>query len=160
MSNEYQSKLDQIEREESNESEFEKGNLVYNSRMRELIKNVATVEDFGNLRISPAGELALQNSLRFILVMFTYELLEILRLNKKKTITTDSVNDALSNLLGKADSFALTMNGLEDLMKNLQSHSNESAITKAMDFVNLLDRYDSEPIEDDEEFVEEEVDKR
>ncbi|MEC0089883.1 hypothetical protein [Paenibacillus macquariensis] len=118
---------------------YEQGNLLYESRMRELIKNVAEHEGFGNIRIGNKGGIALQNALRFITVMFTYELLDILTLQKKITVSGKSVNDTLTKLLGRTDSFNVTIHELESLIANLQHKSNDTSITKAMDFVNIID---------------------
>lgn len=126
-------------KEQESENEINYGNLLYDSRMKDLIKNIAEHEGFGRIRIGNKGAVALQNALRFITVMFTYELLDSLTEQKKITVSGKSVNDTLTRLLGRTDAFTVTINELEDLIARLQNKSNETSITKAMDFVNLVD---------------------
>ena len=92
---------------------YEQGNLLYDSRMKELIRNIAEHEGFGKIRIGSKGALALQNALRFITVMFTYELLDSLTEQKKITVGVKSVNDTLTKLLARTDSFTVTINELD-----------------------------------------------
>ncbi|WP_150270790.1 hypothetical protein [Paenibacillus tepidiphilus] len=145
---------------------YEQGNLLYDSRMKELIKNIAEHEGFGKIRIGPKGALALQNALRFITVMFAYELLDSLTEQRKITVGVKSVNDTLTKLLARTDSFTVTINELEELISKLQNKSNDTAITKAMDFVNLIDSVhntevlQSEDNEEDEDVTEEEISEK
>ncbi len=134
---------------------------MYESRMKELIRNVAEHDGFGEVRIGKKGTTALQNALRFITVMFAYELVDSLRSQKMITVRAKSVNDALTKLVGRADSFSVTIEELEGLISKLQLKSNNTSITKAMDFVNLIDaHYNAESlIVDDSEDIESNVDE-
>lgn len=147
--------------DDSLNQEIEHGNLMYESRMKELIRNVAEHDGFGEVRIGKKGTTALQNALRFITVMFAYELVDSLRSQKMITVRAKSVNDALTKLVGRADSFSVTIEELEGLISKLQLKSNNTSITKAMDFVNLIDaHYNAESlIVDDSEDIESNVDE-
>lgn len=118
--------------------------LFVEKRLKNLIKAVADHDKFEDIRFGKTGLKTLQESFRFISVMLTYEMIESLKKKQRKTISPGVVNEALASMLGKSDSLGIAVNELEKLIGKLESLNDSTSITKAMDYVNVVERLASE----------------
>ena len=106
-------------------------------RLKELVRSVANKEELSDIRISKPGVERLQSSLKFLTLVMTYEIIQLLKNNKRKTISRDYVDMALTNIIQRSDVLNTTLNKLEDLTKQLESLNTDTSMTKALDFINL-----------------------
>lgn len=124
--------------------EKDEQSLFYTKRLKLFIREIADFDKFEDIRFGKKGLKTLQEAYRFIAAMLTYEMIESLKKHKRKTISPVIVNEALSRMLGKADSLGITVSELEKLITSLELQNNNTSITKAMDYVNRVERISQE----------------
>ncbi|MCY9592993.1 hypothetical protein PC41400_27125 [Paenibacillus chitinolyticus] len=113
--------------------------LLYGNRLRDLVRSVAKHEG-QNVMIGKKGINGMQNAMKFLTVMLSYEILEVLK-NKNKTVISPVItSEALNNMVGKSDSLNRVLLELEELKGRLHLLSGSTSISKATDYVNLFER--------------------
>jgi hypothetical protein len=123
--------------ENSELDENDSKSLIYKTRVRNLIKSVAQTEEY-EIKIGKKGFERLNDSIKFLAVMLSYEIIDELKSKKRKTLSPPFVDEALSNMLGKADALSLAIKELEKVVEELEVKSSTTSISKAMDFLNIL----------------------
>jgi histone H3/H4 len=112
--------------------------LVYKNRLRELMKSIATHDEMEDIRFSKTGIKSLQESIAYLSVVLTFEIIETLKKNKRKTIGPKIVDEALTNMMGKADALGIAIIEVQNLVERLQQRTQTTSIVKATDFINLI----------------------
>ncbi|MDC0760571.1 hypothetical protein POF51_07705 [Brevibacillus sp. AG] len=131
--------LDEEETVEESHEDTNPDSIIVISKMKELIKAVASHEEL-DIQFGDGSIEKLQEAFRFISVSLTYELIDILKKNNRKRLTPLSVDQALTKLLKKADALVATLNELEALRAKLEALNDDSTILKSMDYVNLIEK--------------------
>ncbi|HDR4901615.1 TPA: hypothetical protein QCR38_003872 [Bacillus cereus] len=145
-----------IDEVELDEHEKENKSILYQSRVKSLIKSVADSEGY-DIQIGKKGFTQFNESITFITVMLAYEIIEELKVQKRKKITPPFVDKALSKILGRADALSLAIKELEQVLETLEVKSSTTSISKAMDYLNILMEDEQEGIENGTEIAKENV---
>ena len=112
----------------------ENKSLLYKSRIRELIKDVASSDGL-DLRISKEGFQRYHDSVKFLSVILMYEINSVIKEQKKKTLNVAHVDEAISKMLGRADALNISIQEIERVLEVLQSKSHTTSISRAMDYL-------------------------
>lgn len=122
--------------EDSTECEIDNKTIIYKKRLRKLIIQVAE-EELSDIRISKKGMLRLQDSIKFLSVALTYEIIDLLKAQGRKTIKPFYVDEALTRMLISSDALSISTDKLEQLVSELQNMNRNTSLNRAMDFINL-----------------------
>lgn len=117
--------------------------LLYGTRLRELVKEIASDEGV-SIQFGKKGINGMQNGMKFLTVMLTYEILQIIKEKGRVIITASIINEALNSMVGKADSLNIAMLELDVLKNKLMLVNNNTSVLKATDFVNLYGKEEME----------------
>jgi hypothetical protein len=147
----YQSDLiEEFEEEDFEEEDFEEDDtelealereeqfLCVSKRLKALIREVATQEGC-KINFGRGSVKKLQDTINFLTVALTYELIQILDKNNKIRITPSFVDNALSNLFKQADAYGIVLTELNKLIENFSKLNESSSFAKATEFVNIKD---------------------
>jgi hypothetical protein len=116
------------------------GVLLVKSRLKKLIKSVAVSENFAQIEAGDKAIQAFQDSMRYLNVMLTYEVIEVLKTKSRVRVTPEIVNIALTKMLGRSDAVGIAVTELDSLVDKLSQINSQTSIAKAMDFVNIIEK--------------------
>lgn len=112
-------------------------NLIYKNRLRDLLKDIATFEEFEGIQITKHGFGRLQDTSKYIITMLIVEIIEELRNNNRKQITPKNVDNALDKILTKASGIDSALTLLRKNIVELEKLNTNTSVTKASQFINF-----------------------
>lgn len=128
-------KLTDIVNEETLEDDIQ--NLIYQNRLRDLVKDIANFEEFEGIQITKDGLGRLQDASKYIITMLIVEIVEELRNNNRKQIAPKNVDNALDKILAKASGIDSALTLLREDIVELEKLNANTSITKASQFINF-----------------------
>lgn len=123
-----------VDVEESLEEDSQ--NLIYNNRLRELVKDIAKFDGFDGIQLTKEGTARLQDCSKYIITMLVVEVVEELRSNSRKQITPTNVDNALDKILAKASGIDSALVLLRENIIELEKLNTNTSVSKASQFIN------------------------
>ncbi|ALP90821.1 hypothetical protein [Clostridium butyricum] len=123
--------LDNEEEEEENECD-----IVYKSRLKKLVKEIAKVEEFNGVQLSKEAVEKFEGVSKLLISTLIFDILNQLRITGRKKITPKDVDTALDGILNKASSIDIALELLNDNINKLTELNKKVSISKATKFVN------------------------
>ncbi|MBU5353367.1 hypothetical protein KQI74_13810 [Paenibacillus barcinonensis] len=117
--------------------------LCYTNRLRELLRAIGNEEEI-NIECGPESLERVQTSIKYLTVVLIYEIIQILKDKQKVRFKNEYIDEALSKVLGKSDSFGISIKKISELQEELESLNQQSAINKAMDYINIIEPFRKE----------------
>jgi hypothetical protein len=115
-------------------------NLIYEKRLRLLMKDIANFEEFEGVQITKEGVERLQDTSKYIITMLIIEILEELKANNRKQITSKNVDNALDKILAKASGIDSALTLLRENIVELEKLNTNTSVTKANQFINFRNK--------------------
>ncbi|GAA0725254.1 hypothetical protein GCM10008905_20290 [Clostridium malenominatum] len=115
-------------------------NLIYKNRLRDLVKDIATFEEFEGIQITKDGLVRLQDTSKYIITMLIVEIIEELKNSNRKQITPKNVDNALDKILAKASGIDSALTLLRENIVELEKLNTNTSITKASQFINFEEK--------------------
>ncbi len=115
-------------------------NLIYEKRLRELVKDISTFEEFAGIQITKDGVGRLQDTSKYIITMLIVEIVDELRCSNKKQITPKNVDNALDKILTKASGIDSALTLLRENIVELEKLNTNTSVAKASQFINFAEK--------------------
>lgn len=128
-------KITDVINEENLEDDIQ--NLIYQNRLRDLVKDIANFEEFEGIQITKDGLERLQDASKYIITMLIVEIVEELRNSNRKQITPKNVDNSLDKILAKASGIDSALTLLRENILELEKLNTNTSITKASQFINF-----------------------
>lgn len=122
---------------EINDEEIDtEANLLYITRLKKLIKDIAEFDNFFGIMAGKESINRIQETGKYLIAMLIVQILEDLRANNRKKIKANDVDAALDKILSKASGIDTALNMLNKDIETLNSLNKNAAVTKASNFIN------------------------
>ena len=131
---------DNIDISDDTENCEDNNNLIYTSRLRDLVKSIAEFEDFKGIQIGKDAVNRLQDTSKYIITMLILEIIEELKANNRKQIRQIEVDKSLDKILAKASGIDTALGLLREDIETLERLNTNTAVNKANIFINYGDK--------------------
>lgn len=114
--------------------------LCYTNRLRDLLRAIGSEEEI-EIECGPESLERVQSSIKYLSVVLIYEIIQVLKDNGRVRFKIEFIDEALTKMLGKSDAFGIAIKKTTELKEQLERLNEKSSISKAMDFINVIEPY-------------------
>lgn len=124
--------------EDNNIDKDDEKTLLYESRLRKLIKDISEYESFKGIQITKEGIDRIEKNSKYIISMMIFEIIEELKVTNRKQIKSCDADKSLDKVLHKVSGIDNAILMLKEDINKLEKIRDNSITNKVDTYINEI----------------------